>query len=799
MAKSTTQKTKPQKSVADLSAAEAKRELKRLAREISEHDQRYHREDAPTVTDAEYDALRARNLKIEERFPELVRDDSPSRRVGAAPADGFSKVQHSVAMLSLGNAFSDEDVVDFTNRVRRFLGLSDGEDLSFTAEPKIDGVSISLTYEDGVFVRAATRGDGQVGEDVTQNVATIDDVPQKLNGTGWPSRIDIRGEIYIGKQDFANLNAQQDKANQKVFANPRNAAAGSLRQLDPQITSSRPLKLFAYAWGEADGLEGEAQSGVLKKFSDWGLPVNPLTILCPTTDEMLAHYRKINETRSALDYDIDGVVYKVDRLDFQSRLGFVSRSPRWAIAHKFPAEQAVTVLRDIEIQVGRTGALTPVAKLEPINVGGVVVSNATLHNEDEIARKDVRPGDTVVVQRAGDVIPQVVRSLSEKRAKNAAPFAFPKVCPVCGSRAERDVDIKTGTEDVVRRCTGGLICPAQAKERLKHFVSRNAFDIDGLGDKQIEAFFDDERIAKPADIFTLETRDKTRETRLQDEKGFGEKSAQNLFAAINEKRKISLDRFLYALGIRHVGETTARDLAAAYKSFDKLETAIKMACAAAPGPDYMRFMAIPGLGEKTAQTSIKKLAMLEDASGLQQSDLLEATDGLQGRLVALKIAPKKAAAALSAAFDGSEEDLFETAKRAMEQFPGEAHGEIASLDGIGIVVTRALIAFFSEQHNQDVIADLQKQLTITDVVVSQTSESSPVAGKSVVFTGTLHKMTRPEAKAQAERLGAKVVGSVSKNTDYVVAGDKAGSKRAKAESLGVSVLTEDEWQTLVDG
>ncbi|MGI9426874.1 MAG: NAD-dependent DNA ligase LigA, partial [Hyphomicrobiaceae bacterium] len=477
---------KPEKSIAKLTAAEAEGELARLAQEIARHDQLYHADDEPEISDADYDALRLRNAAIEERFPDLIRDDSPSSTVGSAPSEAFGKVSHRVPMLSLGNAFDEDDLREFEERIRRFLKLDASEPLAFTAEPKIDGLSISIRYDDGVFMQAATRGDGAVGENVTANVATLDELPQKLVGKDVPETIDIRGEIYLSHADFTALNEAQAATDSKVFANPRNAAAGSLRQIDSEITASRPLRFFAYAWGEASALPAATHSGVVSAFERWGLPTNPLMRVCQTADELLSYYAEMAEQRATLGYDIDGIVYKVDRLDWQQRLGFVSRAPRWAIAHKFPAEQATTVLRDIEIQVGRTGALTPVAKLEPVTVGGVVVSNATLHNEDEIARKDVRIGDTVRIQRAGDVIPQVLGVVEEKRPKNAKAFVFPTVCPACGSAAEREIDEKTGEADVVRRCTGGLICPAQAKERLKHFVSRNAFDIEGLGAKQIE-------------------------------------------------------------------------------------------------------------------------------------------------------------------------------------------------------------------------------------------------------------------------------------------------------------------------
>ncbi|MFM1816786.1 MAG: hypothetical protein RLZ98_3481, partial [Pseudomonadota bacterium] len=541
------------KPVAELTAIEAEAELERLAKEIAYHDRRYYQHDDPEISDAEYDALRVRNAAIEERFPDLVRPDSPSTRVGAAPREGFGKVVHRVAMLSLGNAFTDGDVEDFVARVQRFLGLTGSGGVDFVAEPKIDGLSISLRYEGGRFVQAATRGDGAEGEDVTANVATIQAIPKHLEGGNVPAVFEVRGEIYLSHADFAALNMQQEEAGARIFANPRNAAAGSLRQLDPTITAKRPLKFFAYGWGEVAELPADTQSGVIATFAEWGLPTNPHMRVCSSAEGMLTYYREIGERRASLGYDIDGVVYKVDRLDLQQRLGFVSRAPRWAIAHKFPAEKATTVLNDIEIQVGRTGALTPVAKLSPVTVGGVVVSNATLHNEDEIARKDIRIGDTVVVQRAGDVIPQVVEVVLDKRPADAVPFEFPTVCPACGSHAIREVDEKSGETDAVRRCTGGLVCPAQAKERLRHFVSRNAFDIEGLGEKQVELFYDSDRIKRPAGIFTLAERDAQSSQPLSKEKGFGKRSTEKLFAAIEARRKIGLERFIYALGIRHVG------------------------------------------------------------------------------------------------------------------------------------------------------------------------------------------------------------------------------------------------------
>ena len=696
--------------IEDLTEAEATSELARLAGELSRHDELYFANDAPEISDADYDRLRQRNAAIEARFPELVRDDSPSHRVGAAPGEGFGKVRHRVPMLSLGNAFDEADVHEFDERIRRFLKLEADAALAFTAEPKIDGLSISIRYENGDFTEAATRGDGAEGENVTDNVATLKQLPQKLKGRNVPQSIDIRGEIYLAHADFAALNEAQAAAGAKVFANPRNAAAGSLRQLDSSITASRPLRFFAYAWGEVSTLPAETQTGMVEAFAKWGLPTNPLMRVCQSAEELIAYYAELSEQRASLGYDIDGIVYKVDRLDLQDRLGFVSRAPRWAIAHKFPAERATTILHDIEIQVGRTGSLTPVAKLEPVTVGGVVVSNATLHNEDEIARKDVRIGDTVKIQRAGDVIPQVLGIVEDKRPADAKPFEFPVICPECGSHAERERDEKTGKVDVVRRCTGGLICPAQAKERLKHFVSRNAFDIEGLGAKQIEMFFADGRIMQPADIFTLEERNARASEPLEEQKGFGKKSVDNLFAAIRARRSIALDRLIYALGIRHVGETTARDLARAFATWEAFRATVDAAVA-----------------------------------GGEDSD---------------------------------------------------AYGEINNIEGIGPSVADALIAFFSEAHNVRAVADLLEHLDIVAAEPAATSDSE-IAGKTVVFTGTLEQLSRSEAKAQAERLGAKVAGSVSKKTDFVVAGAQAGSKLTKARDLGVTVLSEEEWIAMV--
>jgi DNA ligase (NAD+) len=584
-----------EKPVEALAEKEAKAEHVRLEAEISEHNRLYYQEDAPRISDAEYDALYRRYEEIEKRFSQLHTLTSLTRRVGAAPAGKFKKVRHAVPMLSLGNGFSDEDVIDFVERIKRFLKLGDKEKLVFTAEPKIDGLSCSLRYERGALTVAATRGDGEEGEDVTANVRTIKDVPKELKGKGVPDLIEVRGEVYMGHADFIALNKRQEAAGEKVFANPRNSAAGFLRQLDPKITASRPLRFFAYGWGGRNELPADTQYGVLEAFKRWGFPVNPLTKRCASVGEMLAQYRAIEERRASLGYDIDGVVYKLDRLDWQERLGFVSRSPRWALAHKFAAEKATTVVENIDIQVGRTGALTPVAKLRPVTVGGVVVSNATLHNEDEIARKDVRIGDTVIVQRAGDVIPQIIGIVPGKRPKGAKKFKFPDRCPVCGSHAVRETNEKTGKVDVVRRCTGGLICPAQRVVRLKHFVSRNAFDIEGLGEKHIQAFYDDKLIQSPEDIFTLQQRDAKSTAKLAEREGWGPQSATKLFAAIAARRRIALDRFIFALGIRHVGETTARLLARFYGSIGAFRAAMLEAARGKETEAFKELDAIEGM------------------------------------------------------------------------------------------------------------------------------------------------------------------------------------------------------------
>jgi DNA ligase (NAD+) len=687
-----------------LESTQARREHARLQKEIATHDRRYYTENAPIISDADYDALRRRYEALEAAFPEFATPESLTKKVGAAPSEKFAKVRHRVPMLSLGNVFADEEVAEFAARVRRFLGLSPDAPLDITAEPKIDGLSCSLRYENGALVEAATRGDGFEGEVVTANVRTIGEIPKTLKGAP-PKILEVRGEVYMTHADFAALNARQREANKTLFANPRNAAAGSLRQLDPSITAARPLHFFAYAWGEVSAFPAKTQMGMIAAFKIFGLPVNPKMVLCHSAPELIAQYKEIEERRALLGYDIDGVVYKVDSLSLQNRLGFVSRSPRWAVAHKFPAEKATTILRAIEINVGRTGAITPLAKLEPVTVGGVVISNATLHNEDEIARKDIRVGDTVRVQRAGDVIPQILGPILEKRPNGAKPYKFPETCPICGSAAVREIDPKTGEAEAVRRCTGSLVCRAQVVERLKHFASRNAFDIEGLGDERIEQFFRDDLIRTAPDIFTLPKRERQGLINLKERGGFGELSVSNLFNAIEKSRSVPLNRFIYALGIRHVGETNARRLARYFHSFETLRFAAQ---AAAPG--------------------------------------------------------------------------------------SEARAEINNIEGIGEVVAEAVADFFAEKHNEEVLDALLGEVTV--LPMEAVASKSPVAGKTIVFTGSLERMTRDEAKALAERLGAKVAASVSKKTELVVAGPGAGSKLAKAAELGIETISEDDWLKL---
>jgi DNA ligase (NAD+) len=766
--------------VETLTPLEARAEHARLAEEIAAHDRRYYQDDAPTVSDAEYDALRRRYEALEAGFPELATSESLTRKVGAAPAEKFARVKHAVPMLSLGNVFSDEEVHEFVARVRRFLGLSDDAPLAFTAEPKIDGLSCSLRYENGRLVSAATRGDGFEGEDVTANIRTLREVPHNLAGDP-PAVLEARGEVYMAHRDFALLNARQAAAQKPPFANPRNAAAGSLRQLDASITAERPLRFFAYAWGEASELPAKTQLEVIKAFVGFGLPVNPLTKLCSGAEEMLAHYRAIEAQRATLGYDIDGVVYKVDDIALQTRLGFVSRAPRWAVAHKFPAERATTILRDIEIQVGRTGVLTPVARLEPVTVGGVVVSNATLHNEDEIARKDIRIGDTVVVQRAGDVIPQIVEVVKDK-PRGAKPYEFPHVCPVCGSAALREIDEKTGEADVARRCTGSLICPAQAVERLKHFASRNAMDIEGLGDKQIEYFYQEGLIKTASDIFTLEQRDAASLTKLKNREGFGETSVKNLFAAIDARRSAPMNKFIFALGVRHVGETNALAIAREFPDLEGLHAAAIRAAAQRPGPKYRELMAIPEIGEIRQHAIIGFFRHNAAATGSKPSDI-----GLPAKTLTR---PARSQLDLHyVSWDNFKQSMLEAAT----QRPGDDYLKLANVGGP--TVADSLIDFFQEPHNIGEIEKLAAQIEF--LPLESTRRDTPISGKTVVFTGNLEEMTRSEAKALAERLGAKVVSSVSKKTDLVVAGPGAGSKLDDAQKHGVQVVDEATWLKMV--
>ena len=684
--------------VSALTDLEAAAELAFLAKRMAELDKAYYQADDPLVSDAEYDALKRRNEAIEARFPHLVRADSPSKKVGAKASEDFAKVTHSVPMLSLGNIFSTDEIFEFSNRIRRFLGLDDDAELAFMAEPKLDGLSFSALYVNGEFVRGATRGDGSVGEDITENLKQIKDLPLKLVGNDIPERLDIRGEVIMNKADFFALNDEQTAAGKKPFANPRNAAAGSLRQLDPRITGRRRLSLFGYTFGETSAEPWDSQDAFLQKIRSWGFPVNPEVRLCKTAQELADFFENLADKRPNLPYDIDGAVYKVNRRDWQERLSFVARAPRWAIAHKFPAEQAQTKLENIRIQVGRTGALTPVADLTPVNVGGVMVSHATLHNEDELKRKDIRIGDTVVIQRAGDVIPQVVRVVSEKRPADSVPFEFPTVCPVCGAHVVRDPD------EAVQRCSGGLVCPAQAVESLKHFVSRDALNIEGLGAKNMAFFFDRGWIKTPSDVFTLESRVGADIRKLD---GWGDKSADNLFAAIRKVAAATpMEKFLFALGIREVGQATARLLAAHYL---------------------------------TMPAFLEQMSLAQD----RESD---------------------------------------------------AYKELLSIESIGDVIACEILDFTAEKHNRTEIDKLLNLMTVTAFVPVE--NDSPLAGKTVVFTGSLETMTRSEAKAKAQSAGAKVAGSVSKKTDYVVLGADAGSKAQKAAELGITVLSESEFTEL---
>ncbi len=705
-------KVTDEKPVEALSETEAEAELARLADTILHHDRLYYQDAQPEVSDEDYDKLRWRNDAIEARFPALVRADSPNRRVGVEAAAGFAKVTHRVPMLSLSNVFTDEDVADFLARVRRFLGLSETDVVDIVAEAKIDGLSMSLLYRDGRLITGATRGDGTVGEDVTANVRTISNLPLQLKGEV-PAIIEVRGEVFMRRDDFFDLNRRLEEAEKKTFKNPRNAAAGSLRQKDPSVTAERPLHFLAYAWGETSEPLGDTQWQARERMAAWGFEINEPARLCHSLDEVLDFYREVQGARAKLPHDIDGIVYKVDRLDWQERLGAVSRAPRWATAHKFPAEQAETLLHKITIQVGRTGALTPVANLEPITVGGVVVSRATLHNEDEIARKDIREGDHVIIQRAGDVIPQVVSVVQDKRPADSTPFVFPTHCPCA-----LETPVRREPGEAVTRCTGELACPFQQVQRLIHFVGREAFDIEGLGSRHIEEFREEGLVQEPADIFHL----KDRKEALEKREGWGAQSVANLLRAIEERRRIGLDRFIYALGIRQVGQATARLLARTY-------------------------------GDLTAWHQ----AMVQAAAERQQAP---------------------------------------DAKKPAEV--GEAYEELCNVEGIGMSVADDIAAFFGEAHNLKVIGDLEAALETVEPLEA-VAGGSPVAGKTVVFTGTLERMTRSEAKARAESLGAKVAGSVSKKTDYVVVGADAGSKARKAQELGVETLSEEAWLALLSG
>jgi DNA ligase (NAD+) len=773
------------KPVADLSEAEAVEELEALADELATHDLRYYQHDAPTISDAEYDALKRRNEAIEQRFPQHVRDNSPSLKVGAARSAQFAPVEHGVPMLSLDNAFSDEEVDDFAARVRRFLKLQPSEHVAFNAEPKIDGLSASIRYVRGVLTQGATRGDGRTGEDITANLRTLKDIPPRLAGSDWPDVIEIRGEVYAPLAEFEAFNAAALAAGQRTYANPRNFAAGSLRQIDPAITAKRPLRFFAYAWGETSADFAETQSGALAMLKRWGFATNDRSTRVEDAQGLLEVYRAIGAERSRLPYDIDGVVYKVDRLDWQKRLGFVSRSPRWAIAHKFPAQQATTRLEAIDIQVGRTGTLTPVARLHPVTVGGVVVRNATLHNADEIARKDIRVGDTVTLQRAGDVIPQILGPVDADRPDRGPPYDFPHLC-VCPLRTPVVQETTAGgATTVARRCTGEFACPFQKIRHLIHFVSRRAFDIEGLGEKHLQAFLDEGWIVAPADIFRL-PKDEAKLAALREREGYGETSVANLVAGIEARRTISLDRFLIALGIRDVGETTALHLARAFDSFRDLETAVLKASQQAPSPVFVELSELHGLGPKARD---QLLSLNFGADPWPDAPMAAKIDHACAGLAA------PARRALSERYE-TWEAFVAAMREAAAGRPGDDFLALAAIDGVGPVAAQSIAAFFAEEHNRALVEALVAELTeITPLAKAKTDTA--VAGKTVVFSGALERMTRDEAKAQAEALGAKAAGSVSKKTDYLVAGPGAGSKLKDAEKHGVRVLTEDEWLALI--
>jgi DNA ligase (NAD+) len=801
---------------AELTARQAKVEHKRLAAAVEAADIAYHQNDAPTIDDAAYDALRRRLVAIEEAFPELKSAGSVSGKVGARPAGKFTKIRHRVPMLSLDNAFSDAAVAEFVQRVHRFLGRKDDEPIAFTAEPKIDGLSLSLRYEKGALVHAATRGDGEEGEDVTVNARTISEIPQTLAGPDVPEVAEVRGEVYLGHADFAGINERQREKGLPEFANPRNAAAGSLRQLDASITASRPLRFFAYAWGEMPVLPAQTQSGVVEAFGRWGFRTNPLMARCETIEALLERYRLIESRRAELGYDIDGVVYKVDDLALQARLGFVSRAPRWAIAHKFPAELATTVLEAIEIQVGRTGALSPVARLRPVTVGGVVVTNATLHNEDYIRGfdskgerirdgepPDIRVGDTVTVKRAGDVIPRVAAVDLSKRPADSQPYKFPTVCPICQSDAVREHDPETGEFDSVRRCTGGLICPAQAVERLKHFVSRDALDIEGVGDTNIEILFDAGLIHSPPDLFKLDyaavrhaiekRRDeqisarfaaagKTRPKRDK-KKSEDSRATDLLFEGIEQRRVVKLPRLIFGLGIRHIGESTAAALARRFKDMPNLIAGIDAASAQKPGPAFVALESAPAIGP----VALEELLRWGTVDAANETPMLAH--------LSLPKLNKKQREVLAKRVGPSQSDWRIAAAEAAKEAPGPDYLYLAADSEIGTVATESLIDFFNERHNREVVAALLEQVHTEpiDTVVSV----SPISGKTVVFTGSLEQMTRNEAKATAERLGAKVSSSVSAKTDILVAGPGAGSKLTDAKKFGVEIKSESEWLEMI--
>ncbi|KAF0232299.1 MAG: DNA ligase [Beijerinckiaceae bacterium] len=790
---------------------EAREQHRNVTAQIEEHNRRYFQEDAPTISDAEYDELRRFVERLEGMYPELR--SKLTEAVGSAPSSKFAKVRHAVPMLSLGNVFSTEEAAEFVARVRRFLDFPADRELAITAEPKIDGLSLSLRYENRKLITAATRGDGAEGEDVTANIRAVmatTGIPEVLPPDA-PEIAEIRGEIYLSHADFAAINARQTEIGGKIFANPRNAAAGSLRQIDPKVTASRPLRFFAYAWGEMrdsprkEAVPATTQAGMVQAFARWGFPVNPLMARCADAEALIAHYRLIERERPVIGYDIDGVVYKVDDLALQARLGFVARAPRWAVAHKFPAEKAITRLNAIDIQVGRTGALTPVAKLEPITVGGVVVSNATLHNPDEIARLDARVGDFVVIQRAGDVIPQVVEVVLDRRPEGTTAFEFPTLCPCHLKTAVIREETSAGIEGAVRRCSGEFACPHQRVEHLKHFASRRAFDIEGLGDKQIAFFYDcpveDLRIREPADIFTLERRNAASFQKIENFEGFGKQSVTNLFAAINARREISLERFIFALGIRHVGETTAKDLAKAFKSWGNFFSTAFAAASEIPGPSYREIGELKNVGIKAVGYLFSQLSKIADlnARGASLEDIFSHLSRMSLKEPARKSIRERYETATA---------FVEVLRNAYKQRPGGSYRELVSalssrVDVEGemkeLAVPDSICSFFLQDENVRIVQELAREVNIEDKSGLSYPElsGSKVFGKTVVFTGSLEKMTRDEAKARAESLGAKVAGSVSKKTDFVVAGPGAGSKLDKATELGVKVLTEDEWLALI--